>query len=91
MFCTASNSVVQTTANKGTAKMVKKISDQDFITAWKTAGGGSAMARATGLDLRGIMDRRKSIETKYGVILEGSKPAPKRSKAHVEKIGSVSV
>lgn len=67
--------------------MVKKISDQDFITAWKQHGGGAAMSKKTGLGERNILARRKRIEAKYGVILEGSKPAPKRSKAHVEKIG----
>lgn len=67
--------------------MTKILSDEDFITGWKHHGGATAFAKAKNIAERGVLKRRKTIEAKYGIILEGSKPAPGRSKAHVEKIG----
>jgi hypothetical protein len=51
-----------------------KISDQDFIELWKTYQSPTDIAKATGLSLRNLLRRRRSLEVKYGESLEVKKP-----------------
>lgn len=50
--------------------MPLKVTDQEFIAAWKKYGSPSQVAKAFGLDLRGVYARRKVIEDRHGVLLE---------------------
>jgi predicted phosphodiesterase len=50
--------------------MPTRVSDQEFIATWKRFGSPSQVAKALGLDLRGVYSRRKKIEEKHGFILE---------------------
>lgn len=68
--------------------MTGRLTDKEFITAFKQYPSIEAMAKGTGLNIRGIYSRRKNMEAKHGILLEASRPPPKpRSKAHVTKIG----
>lgn len=68
--------------------MTRKLTDQEFITEFKRHNHIENMSKATGLNVRGIYQRRKKIEARYGITLEASRPPPTpRSKAHVTKIG----
>jgi metallophosphoesterase superfamily enzyme len=65
-----------------------KVSDQDFIDGWKRAKSIKAFAEFVGLDIRNVLDRRKKIEARYGILLDApNKTGQTRSRAHVEKIG----
>jgi predicted phosphodiesterase len=50
--------------------MPTKFSDDEFISAWKRLGSPASVAKALGLDLRGVYARRKSIEDRHGILLE---------------------
>jgi len=50
--------------------MTVKVSDEEFIAAWKRFSSPSNVAKALGLDVRGVYSRRKRIEEKYGFILD---------------------
>ena len=50
--------------------MPTKVSDEDFIRVWKRYGSPSLVAKALGLDLRGVYARRKAIEDRNGFVLE---------------------
>jgi predicted phosphodiesterase len=67
--------------------MSLNLSDEEFITLWKTTGSPALMAKRTGSDIRQIYKRRKSIEAKFGIILDSTISKLVRSKAHVQKIG----
>lgn len=47
-----------------------KVTDDEFITAWKRLGSPSLVAKTFGLDLRGVYARRKVIEERHGLILD---------------------
>lgn len=49
--------------------VAKKISDETIIAEWETLGP-SGIARKHGMALRGIMDRRLTIQGKYGIVLK---------------------
>jgi len=51
-----------------------KISDQDFIELWKTYQSATEISKATGMSLRNLLRRRRSLEVKYGESLEVRKP-----------------
>jgi len=68
--------------------MSRRLTDQEFITAFKQYPSISAMAKGTGLNARGIFSRRKSIEARHGILLDAQVKGPQpRSKAHVTKAG----
>lgn len=50
--------------------MPVRYSDDEFISAWKRFGSPAAVAKALGLDVRGVYARRKVIEDKHGILLE---------------------
>lgn len=50
--------------------MARKVSDQQFIAAWREAGGeGKAVAAMLGLSIRGVYARRNLVEAASGVQL----------------------
>jgi hypothetical protein len=51
-----------------------KLSDQEFIELWKQHQSATGMATATGMHLRNINRRRRTLEIKYGESLEVKKP-----------------
>lgn len=68
--------------------MPVKYTDEEFISAWKRLGSPQQVAKALGLDLRGVYARRKAVEERHNIILDSVVNARKgRPKAHVERIG----
>lgn len=65
----------------------KIISDEEFITLWKTTGSPGEVAKRSGVSLRNVFRRRKSLEAKYGALLEAQFTRTQRPKTHVNKIG----
>ena len=57
--------------------MTVRLTDKEFITAFKQYPSIEAMAKGTGLNIRGIYSRRKNMEAKHGILLEASRPPPK--------------
>ncbi len=49
-----------------------KYTDQEFIEAWKKFGSVTEIANCLGLKVRGVNERRRNIEKKYGIILAGT-------------------
>lgn len=49
-----------------------KVTDDDFIAAWRKFGSPTAMANAFSMDLRSIFARRKRLEDKYGIVLDSA-------------------
>ena len=49
--------------------MVVKVSEQDFIDAFKRLGSPQAVAKLFSLTLRNVYERRNNIERKLGIIL----------------------
>ena len=54
--------------------MATKISDEDFIATWRRLQSATDMAKDTGLTVRAINVRRRSIEKNYGIILNAASP-----------------
>ncbi len=50
--------------------MPKKVSDDDFISAFRQLRSPAAIAKALGMDVRGIHARRKRIEDRLGIVLD---------------------
>lgn len=50
--------------------MARRISDEEFVAAWKRYGSPAQVAKALNLDLRGVYSRRKSIEERHGILLD---------------------
>lgn len=68
--------------------MAARVSDEDFITAWKKFGSPAAVARSLNLDLRGVYARRKNIEERHGILLETlTESSTGRPKKEVPKVG----
>lgn len=72
--------------------MPKKITDQDFIDMWKKYGSPAEIAEATGITIRSIYTRRRSIEAKLGITLTSDmKAGEKREEIEhnrvIEKVG----
>jgi hypothetical protein len=53
--------------------VAKKVSDEDFIAAWKRLGSPSLVSQELGLDIRGVYNRRSNLEKVQGI------PLPTRS------------
>jgi hypothetical protein len=51
-----------------------KISDEDFLELWKTYQSPTDISKATGMSLRNLLRRRRTLEVKYGESLEVKKP-----------------
>lgn len=49
--------------------MTKKISDEAFLETWNRHRSPTIVARIFGMDVRGIMKRRRNIEGRYGIEL----------------------
>lgn len=49
--------------------MPKKISDKDFIDVWKRLGSPTLVAKELGIGLRGVYNRRTSLEKIHGISL----------------------
>lgn len=49
--------------------MAARVSDADFIALWRKFQSASEVAKATGIDVRGVYRRRKSIEDRTGILL----------------------
>jgi predicted phosphodiesterase len=45
-------------------------SEEDFISLWYSLKSGTEVAKALGVDLRGVMHRRRRIEKKHNILLE---------------------
>lgn len=68
--------------------MPTKVSDEEFIAAWKRLGSPAAVAKAFGIDVRQVYRRRVSIEEKHGFILDTVTESPTaRPKVTVPKQG----
>jgi hypothetical protein len=57
---------------------IPSCTDMEFIELWKTHGGATKVATQLGIHVRNVRDRRRRIETRYGVSLE-SKAEPAKS------------
>lgn len=49
--------------------MKKKFSDEQFLLLWDKYQSGQKVSEVTGVNLRNIMQRRKRLEQKFGVVL----------------------
>lgn len=49
--------------------MTLKVSERDFIDAFKSLGSPEAVSKHLGIDLRSVYRRRNNIENKFGIIL----------------------
>lgn len=49
--------------------MKQKMTDEQLLLLWEKYQSGNKIAEATGLSLRNVMKRRKSLEDKKGIIL----------------------
>jgi len=54
--------------------MGTKITDDDFIATWRRLQSATDMANETGLTVRAINARRRTIEANYGTILNAASP-----------------
>lgn len=71
---------------------MKKVSDEDFIDAFKRLGSPDLVAKTFGLNLRGVYTRRDNIEKKFGIILAShSNDRTGRTKVNLDKIGGRSL
>lgn len=50
--------------------MPLRLTDQEFIDAWKRVGSPAAIARAFKMDVRSVYSRRNAIEAKHGIVLD---------------------
>jgi hypothetical protein len=49
--------------------VAKKVSDEDFIAAWKRLGSPMLVSQELGLDIRGVYNRRSNLEKVQGLSL----------------------
>lgn len=54
--------------------MAIKISDEEFLGLWKKYGSVNEVSKATGLTVRSVNVRRRTLESKYGEKLLGVSP-----------------
>lgn len=54
--------------------MQKTISEDQFIALWTKYGSGTKISEATGVSVRSVMNRRKAIERRRGIVLEADSP-----------------
>jgi len=67
-----------------------KVTDQEFIKAWQTLKSPDKVAKAIGLNIRNVYERRNRLEAKYGVPLDTEAPL-RRGKITVPKEGYRSI
>lgn len=60
--------------------MTKKISDKDFLELWETHRSPNQISKVTGMSLRALYRRRRSLEIKNGISLQAKNPNPSVSK-----------
>lgn len=75
--------------------MTKKISDEEFLEVWNKHRSPAAVARILGLEMRGMMKRRRRLESRYGLTLETSEEpktlVPKAGAQHELRVEAGSV
>lgn len=49
-----------------------KLTDEQFIAAWRELGSPSAVANKFQMQIRGVAARRRTVETRYGIKLEAT-------------------
>jgi len=49
--------------------MKPKLTDDEFISAWKRLQSTSEVAKLTGGDVRNVQHRRRKIEARYSIVL----------------------
>jgi hypothetical protein len=54
--------------------MTRKITDSEFINLWEKFGSAQKVCVASGLNIRQVHGRRRSIEKRHGIILAGVDP-----------------
>lgn len=65
-----------------------RITDEEFISAWKRTGSPAALAKMFGMDIRGIYARRNRIEDRLGIVLDRAEDTKRgRPKTVVPKKG----
>lgn len=51
-------------------------SDEEFIASWNKNKSGQKVAAALGVDVRGVLRRRRNLEARYGITLEVNSETP---------------
>ena len=67
---------------------MKRVSDEDFITAWLRLRSPDLVAKEIGINVRNVFARRNTIEKKHGILLETHDVGTRgRPKIEVPKVG----
>lgn len=67
--------------------MPKYVSDEEFISTWNRFQSPSAVARALNVSVRGVFERRASLETKYAIALKTLDNASRRGRKNEQRAG----
>jgi hypothetical protein len=67
--------------------MTIKISDDDFISAWRRLQSVTDVANEIGLSVRGVNVRRRNIEKNHGIILNAASPRSPDFKVSIHENG----
>jgi predicted phosphodiesterase len=67
--------------------MATKISDDDFISAWRRLQSVTDVANEIGLSVRGVNVRRRNIEKNHGIILNATSPRSPDFKVSIPENG----
>lgn len=67
--------------------MAGKVSDDEFLAAWRTFGSPEQVAKVLGLQVRGVYERRKRMEAKLGMVLPATKDLTGRAQVSLPKRG----
>jgi calcineurin-like phosphoesterase family protein len=67
--------------------MATKISDDDFIAAWRRLQSVTDVANEIGLSVRAVNVRRRKLEKKHGVILNAASPRSPDFKIYIPENG----
>ena len=68
--------------------MVQKVSDDEFLSAWRMFGSPEKVSKALGMNVRGVYERRKRLEGKLGMPLPSAKDMTNRASVNLPKKGS---
>lgn len=68
--------------------MSRSITEDEFIAIWRELQSPTGVAEATGLTLRGVFSRRKSIERRLGIVLPVAAEKGKSEHGHAELVMS---
>jgi len=52
--------------------MTRRLTDEEFLSAWKQHKSAAKVSKSTGLDLRAVHARRRKMESKYRIKLEAT-------------------